>query len=708
MKQIGIVSVQTAQEVVEEKIAENEQAVLESQEVPVISALAARVTSVWDSNKKYREEIGIDQEILRCTRQYYGVYEPDLADAINKQKQTTAMLNLSDVKSNALRAWVLEVLMSPIEKPWTLDPSPIADIPPEFAEAIVQNTMDSFEKRLAEKQEIMTPDQAFEAASELRDQILANIQQEAKLRADRMERKIQDQLSDARWEDIFNEFVSDYSVYPVAVLKGPLHQKKKLKKYKNSSGKISISTSQKPVVSFNRVHPIDVFPSRGSLSPQDGDFIERVHYTPHSLYQIRGTKDYDKDAIDMILSKYSESGWRYPIAVDNEFMDLQKTTDAQEYNTGGIDGLEYHGYMTGTTLLAEGFVTDPDDKPIKPFEMYHVNAIMCADLIIYKKILSENEDRPYVHDSYKTLPGSFWGRGVMAVIRHPQNIINGAVRALCKNMSICSGPQVVINDINRLPAGESVGEMFPWKTWQFENTNQSTSKPLDFFQPDSRAEELIGIMNHFIQLADVVTGIPAYSYGSDVAAGAGRTARGLAMLMGSAARGVKDAIIRLHKNVISPIVTMLNDYNINYDKDDSIKGDFMVKPIGAVSMLIKDELQTRRMEFLNQTGNPIDLKVVGLEGRANIIKEIAREDLGMPIDKVIRSSEDIKFLQEVTDKMERAQAQAAIQAQASEQAQAGAGQAVEQSIPRSGGQPFAESPGGQGMSETGLPPMPEV
>jgi len=130
--------------------------------------------------------------------------------------------------------------------------------------------------------------------------------------------------------------------------------------------------------------------------------------------------------------------------------------------------------------------------------------------------------RPYSKTGWGIVPGSFWYKGVPELMSDLQSICNASIRAMVNNLGIGSGPQVVINDINRLAKGEKITQMHPWKIWQFINNARSQLKAIDFFQPKVYSKELMGVYDQFAMLADDYTGIPAYSYGNDRAAGAGR------------------------------------------------------------------------------------------------------------------------------------------------------------------------------------------
>ena len=71
---------------------------------------------------------------------------------------------------------------------------------------------------------------------------------------------------------------------------------------------------------------------------------------------------------------------------------------------------------------------------------------------------------------------------------------------------------------------------------------------------------------------------------------------------------------------------------------DAIKGDVQVIAKGAINLAVKETVNARRIEFLNATANPIDVEITGLEGRATILREVAK-GLQMPVDEIVPSKE---------------------------------------------------------------------
>jgi hypothetical protein len=147
------------------------------------------------------------------------------------------------------------------------------------------------------------------------------------------------------------------------------------------------------------------------------------------------------------------------------------------------------------------------------------------------------------------------------------------------------------------------------------------------------AEPLLGVYQYFQKVADEVTGVPNYLYGSSAVSGAGRTASGLSMLMENAAKGIKHAILNLD-GAIATMVKRTFNYLMLYDPDPSIKGDMQVVPVGIVATLIKESAQEKRQAFLAATANPIDFQIMGPAGRASVLQQVAKT-LDMDTDDIV-------------------------------------------------------------------------
>jgi hypothetical protein len=112
------------------------------------------------------------------------------------------------------------------------------------------------------------------------------------------------------------------------------------------------------------------------------------------------------------------------------------------------------------------------------------------------------------------------------------------------------------------------------------------------------------------------------------------------MLMENAAKGIKTAILSIDR-AMTDVLQRFYDHLMIYDDDDSIKGDMQIVPAGVVGTLLKESVQQRRNEFLQLTSNPVDIQILGAAGRAELLREAAK-NLNMDIDKLIPDPDDIR------------------------------------------------------------------
>jgi len=297
-----------------------------------------------------------------------------------------------------------------------------------------------------------------------------------------------------------------------------------------------------------------------------------------------------------------------------------------------------------------------DDIP-DPAREYDANVWIVGNYVI-KAVLNYDPlgQKPYAKTSFIKCPGAFWGKGIPEIIEDVQSVCNAAARALVNNMGVASGPQVEIN-LDRIPPNEEITQMFPWKIWQTISDPVGSSAPaVRFHQPNDNANTLVGVYDKFSRLADEHSGIPSYLYGDLDTQGAGRTASGLSMLMGAAGKGIRQVVGYIDSDVIKPIVQRQFIYNMRYDEDESIKGDVEVVAKGAVNLAVRETANVRRLEFLTATANPFDIEIVGKDGRAALLREIAKS-LQMPVDDIVPSREKSAYQSRIMAQAASAQSQ---------------------------------------------------
>lgn len=610
----------------------------EAQNAPLMTGLAAKIKSSWETARFARNTI--EEEIIDSLRRRNGEYSPDKLAQIRAQGGSEVFMMLTSIKCRAAEAWIKDVLFPAGDKPWSINPSPIPDLDPTTQQSIAEYVQIEAQQWMMEAQQVLPPQALQERMEQLGDQLKKRMEEEAKKIADRMGDKIEDQTVEGGWEDAMKDVIKDVVTYPAGILKGPIIRRRKTLKWvqNEQDGTWKPEKGESYKLEYYRCAPFDIYPSPSSKNANDGDLFERHRVRRVDLIAMKGVKGYNSAAIDLVLDAYGSGGLRQWLWRDQERAWLENRPNEWINNDDTMDALEYWGSVSGKLLIDWGM---PAEKVPNIHAEYEVNAWLIGNYVIRAVI---NEDplgkRPYDVASFEEIPGAFWGKGVPILMRDVQDVCNASARSLINNMAIASGPQAEVHT-DRVPIGEDITNLHPWKVWQTLSDPHGTNNPaIRFHNPQSYSRELLAVYEFFSGLADEYTGIPKYAYGEGGGgSGAAGTASGLSMLMSSAARGIKQVIANLD-NLIEGSITRTFIHNMLYDEDQTIKGDLNVEAKGSSSMVAKEQQMIRRSEFLAQTNNPIDMQIMGLEGRAELLRESVKS-FDIPIDQVVPDRETL-------------------------------------------------------------------
>lgn len=611
-----------------------EQALVERQNQPLMLGIVAHLKQCWEAAKRAKNPI--ETIMLSAMRQRNGEYDPSKLQQIREQGGSEVFMMITEVKCRAAESWLRDILLEQGGPPWDLETSPIPNLSPrqmsEVEQILGERIMELLEivgqapspATILEMRELATQDYRFE------------VLRQAQNRADRMKIKIKDQFVEGGWDTAFGEFITDLVTFPTAFVKGPVVRRQRRLGWKQGpDGRTTVEVDEVIAPEFERVDPFRIYPEPGISRLNDGYLFEHHKLSRSALSDLIGVPGYDDAAIRKVLDIGNSQSWFHTN------VEHQKDQEERKFHTEGnptveFDALEFWGKLSGKMLLEWGMTEDEVSDPARE---YDANVWIVGNYVI-KAILNYDPlgENPYSATSFIKSPGALWGKGIPEIIEDLQNICNAAARALVNNMGISSGPQVEVN-LDRIPPNEDITQLSPWKIWQTVNDPVGSSAPaVRFNQPNSNANELMAVYDRFSRLADDHSGIPSYVYGDLNVQGAGRTSSGLSMLMGAAGKSIRQVVMHIDADIVMPIVHRQFVYNMRYDDDESIKGDVVVSPKGAINLAVKETVNIRRIEFLNATANPIDAQIMGADGRAAILREVAK-GLNMPADEVIPSRE---------------------------------------------------------------------
>jgi hypothetical protein len=652
------------------------------QAAPLITGLAGHIKHKFSVSRDARRYGDVEQRMLDNMRARRSVYDARKLSAIQAEGGSEVFAGLTGHKCRAAAAWIRDVMMTTGEdRPWSIKATPEPDLPPEINELIVQAAEGPLKEQMVAAQQGLgappDPMATVKMLSMMRDRVKAGLREIAEKRVERMATKMEDQLLEGGFMLALDEFINDLTTFPTAVVKGPVIR---VKPYLTWGPNGEAVVQSKLCKEWERVDPFKCYPSPGATTTEDGDFIEKHALSRQDLQEMVGVPGYDDGAIRMVLENYGSQGmrmWLYD-DVDAEDAAGRQSTSLMSNPDGVIDALQYWGSVQGQMLLDWGMTKVQVPEPTKE---YQVEAWAIGPYVI-KATLNPDplNRRPYYATSYERVPGSFWGNSVADLVRDPQDIVNAAARSMINNAALSSGPQVgILTD--RIAPGEQITQLKQWRIWQLNADpmgGSSADPPIRFFQPQSTLPDLMALFDKFTTMADEYSGIPRYMTGDSQAQGAGRTASGLSMLMSNAGKMITSVIKNIDLNVMEPLLERLYYFNMRYETDPELKGDVTIVARGASNLVAKEAAQVRRNEFLATTANPIDMQIMGVEGRAAVLREAAKT-LQMDTDKVVPDLDTLRQKMQVQQAM-------------NQQAQAGA--------PPEGGSPA------EGGMQGGTPPGP--
>lgn len=598
---------------------------------PVVTALAAYVRKAFQDAELHRQTTGVTERLLASRRAKSGLYDDAKIEAIRSKGGSTLFFNITETKCEAFEAWLEDVFAPVGDRPWDAQPTPIPSLPQESAQDVLEATVAQFSQT-----QDASPEEVMQFALDLYDETLRSMYDEAKETCERMVRKMEDQTAEGGFADALSEFVSDLGTYPSAILKGPVLVRQKRLKWVDGA----VAVTEEVIPTWKCVDPFAFYPGPNARTVDESYICEIIDLDRRHLSEMRSLPGWNAAAIEHVLSE-PQSPFNPQVGGETENAALENRV--LDYNAGLPDAtvraIEFWGSVQGRMLAEWGMPVDD------PFSFYEVNCLLVGDVVI-KAVLNPDPlgRRPYYVCSFIHNKNSLWGlKSIPEKMADCQEGVNGAQRNLLNNLAIASGPQTAV-DIDVIPPEHvpTMNRLYPWKVWPYRgNSTNSSREPIKFFQPTSNAAELIEVSEYYEKKSDDRTLIPRYVYGNENLGGAGQTASGLSMLMNAAARGIKRVIKNLDRLVLRPAIERLYTWNMLYLDDASLKGDVQVIPRGALAILVREQVQLRRQEWLAITNNPTDMAIIGMEGRAAVLRETAK-GLDMDTDKIVPPEEVLR------------------------------------------------------------------
>ena len=116
------------------------------------------------------------------------------------------------------------------------------------------------------------------------------------------------------------------------------------------------------------------------------------------------------------------------------------------------------------------------------------------------------------------------------------------------------------------------------------------------------------------------------------------------MLITAAGKVIGNVMLNIDREAIVPAVKYHHELIMLFDDDDEIKGDINVVAGGATTLVAKEQQLIRLTEFLGIINNDFDNQIIGIKGRAALLRMVMQQ-FPVNVDEIIPSDEEVQSIQ---------------------------------------------------------------
>lgn len=551
-------------------------------------AALARLDALGQSLAKTRAEAiaarqasGIEEEWLEDEEFYEGIDDfnrgesrawrqkpPGRAERrTDEGTQSTVFPNITGPYVDAAAARIADMLLPTDDRSWALKPTPMPDL--------VGISNGRFGPQMLREAAALHPAQPESAKKYLATaaQAAAEVLAEAKEKAERAQKRIEDWHVECQWHAQVRLVIEDAARIGCGVLKGPTPVRKVTILWQD--GALAKITRIQP--SSRRIDPWNFFPDPScGENIQNGAYTwERDYLTRKQLRELKDQEGYIAEQIERCL----EEG---PQRATAEYKDTpEPVTDQAAKNRFEI--WHFHGTAEKEDLVAAGCdcegITDP-----------HVPAVVTmVNNRVIKAALNPLDTGEFGYDVmvWRRRSGHWAGKGVARQIRTAQKMVTASTRNLMDNAGIAAAPMIVFKQGAVYAANGREG-IAPRKIWYIaEDADEMADARAAIGQVkvDMLVNELIRIIELGLKLAEDVTGLPMLLQGQ--MGKAPETLGGMQMLHNNASTVLRRLAKLFDDRVTEPHVRRYYHWLLQYG-EDAEKGDYCIDARGSSALVERD------------------------------------------------------------------------------------------------------------------------
>ena len=625
----------------------------------LFSSVSSIVSFVEQRFKRAEDSRQADEtRWLRAYRNYRGIYGTDVQ--FTSTEKSRVFVKITKTKALAAYGQIVDVLFGNNKFPLSVEPSVLPDgvaesvhinIDPNAGPAqqmfkgafgeeqaptylfgpdtklMPGETRVSLEKRLGGLKNKLLPvgDKLIEGPGTTPSSVTFH---PAMVAAKKMEKKIHDQLNESGASKHLRSMAFEMALLGTGVMKGPFAVDKE---YPNWNENGDYEPLIKTVPSTNHVSVWNFYPDPEAASMDDAEYvIERHKMSRNQLRALRGRPYFLAESIQKSIdmgSNYERKYWEQKMEDD----------DTMPANTERWEVLEFWGYID-TDLLEEYGIKIP--RELRKLDEVNCNIWVCNGQVLRCVLNPFKPSRiPYYAVPYEHNPYSFFGVGIAENMDDTQTLMNGFMRMAVDNAVLSGNLLIEIDETNLVP-GQDLS-VYPGKV--FRRQGGAPGQAIFGTKFPNVAAENMQLFDKARVLADESTGFPSFAHGQTGVSGVGRTASGISMLMSAANGSIRSVVKNVDDYLLAPMGRAFFAFNMQFDFDQSIKGDLEVIANGTESLMANEVRSQRLMQFLGVVQNPALAPFAKMD---YIIREIAKS-MDLDPNKVTNSMQDAAIQAEI-------------------------------------------------------------
>lgn len=578
-------------------------------------------------------------------RQYHGRYEADMETRLKTQKKSRLFVNITRKRTHGWEARLSDMLFPTDDKNWGISATPLPTLAKQASAALKKAQF--YADRANRMRDAKNPDGEEKALNtgapfaQQHKEAMATLD-EAKKRADNMEKLIEDQLVEAQYSIKVRQAIHDACKVGTGIIKGPMVSSKIKRKFTKDPEAKNIwrmTVVEEPQIEWQRVDYYNFFPDMSVATVEEGDGTYQRHLpNAKELRKMAAVRGFNKDAVRQILRDGPVSDT--PIYLSK----LRQITNTSTYDlTKCFTVWEWHGILTCDQLETMASVLDSpmargmvDDLELDELDEMPVILWFCQGKILkYGPHPLDSGDSLYSAFQFEKDETSPFGYGVPYLMRDSQSALNGAWRMMMDHGSVSTGPQIVY-DPEQLEPEDGVRRITGNKLWRRTGEKKNTPA-FEIFQINNNQNELAKIVEMARSFADEESIMPLIAQG-DQGTHTTQTKGGMAILMNASNVVFRRVVKNFDDYMTIPNLRRAYEYNMLHAKDEEVKGDHNVDARGSSVLLVREmQAQNLMAMALQFTNHP----VLGPITKAATLYRRLVQAHNLPADEIVKTDDEI-------------------------------------------------------------------